>query len=290
MRILFTIANYNTAELLSHLIFSLYRVIGRKTLRSSDILVVDNNSSDGSVEILRDLEAHKLVRVIYNDRQRYHAPALNQGLVMAQKENYDLFWSLDSDTIVLRRRIIRDAVNAMVRTGADMMGQYNDASEAHVSCLLLNMSTAKKLRATFVHGGNPSRYLQMYYAKCNARIRNFPFRHNYYMLHIGCGTRKRIQDLKDKDNDWFGDIADCSPWYHGDPLAPIIHDDFKQLFLNEVPEITPEAVRKACLGRPKITMSLPAESPGPDKNTLSPTARGRLAKRSAKTIKAKKSH
>ena len=277
MRILITVANYNTSELLAHLLFSLFRVMGRRPLRNCDILIVDNNSADDSVPILKALEKQKLIRVIYNKKQKYHAPALNQGLEIAIREKYDIFWSLDSDTVVLRSRTIRDAVHSFENHQAAMMAQYNNSREAHVSCMMLRVSTAEKLRGCFNHGGNPSRYLQRQYRQSNVKVLNFPFRQNYYILHVGCGTRKAIKEIGDTSNAWFSDMADCSPWYHGDPLAPTIHDNFKRLFKDHVPKITPRAMCEACATGGLLRLRLPKESPGPDPGTLSPTARGRRA-------------
>ena len=277
MKVLITIVNYNTKELLSNLLFSLFRVLGSKPLRNCDILVIDNNSSDGSRTIIKAMRKAGLIRAILNTKQMYHAPALNQGLEIAKQEKYDIFWAIDSDVVILRQHAVRDALNSMQSRNIDMMSQYNNAGESHVSCMMLRVSTMEKLQATFLHGGNPSRYMERHCRRSGAKVRNFPFRSHYYILHVGCGTRKAIKDLGDTSNAWFEDIADCSPWYHGDPLAPAIHDNFKQLFMQEIPRITPRAIVKACTKKDIVQLQLPEESPGPDPKILSPTARGKKA-------------
>ena len=139
MRILITIVNYNTAELLSHLLYSLYRVIGHRPLRMCDILVIDNNSSDLSVPIIKAMQRNKLIRSIINKEQLYHARGLNQGLEIALKENYDIFWALDSDIVILRTRILRDAINSFENHKLDMMAQDNDIGDLHISCMMLRV-------------------------------------------------------------------------------------------------------------------------------------------------------
>src|SRR6266436_1143899 len=57
--------NYNTAERLAHLLFSLYRILGRDQFHS--IVVVDNASSDSSRQLLHALHRAGLVEVILNE-------------------------------------------------------------------------------------------------------------------------------------------------------------------------------------------------------------------------------
>lgn len=288
MKILIVIVNYNTEELLAQLLFSLFRIVGHRPLRSCDILIVDNNSTDKSVPIIKAMEKQKFLRSILNKKQMYHALGLNQGLKLAIAENYDIFWAIDSDVVILRSRTIRNAINSFENGQVDMMGQFNNAREAHISCMLLRVSTAKRLRGCFSHGGNPSRYLEKQYRHSEAKVQNFPFRSAYYILHAGCGTRKVIKETGDEGNAWYNDIADCSPWYHGDPLAPIIHDDFKHLFREHVPNLTPKALCKVCAKRNRLRLQLPRESPGLDPRVLSPTARGRRASRAKAALAARK--
>jgi glycosyltransferase involved in cell wall biosynthesis len=63
------------------------------------ILVVDNGSADESTEFLRKLESEDpLVRVLVNDRNVFHGPALDQGMRAAET---DLAFLLDSDCEIL---------------------------------------------------------------------------------------------------------------------------------------------------------------------------------------------
>lgn len=72
--------------------------IERCTPEPHEIIVVDNNSTDGTLDYLRDyMAAHKNVRVIANTTNRGFAAGNNQGLALARGE-YRLL--LNNDTIV----------------------------------------------------------------------------------------------------------------------------------------------------------------------------------------------
>jgi GT2 family glycosyltransferase len=72
------VANYNTCRLIAQLVFSLYRLLGGDQF--SALVVVDNASTDGSREVLAALHRAGLVHLIGNRTQRYHGPALTQGI------------------------------------------------------------------------------------------------------------------------------------------------------------------------------------------------------------------
>jgi glycosyltransferase involved in cell wall biosynthesis len=77
------------------------------TLRT---VVVDNGSGDESTAYLRDLEAaDELVQVIFNDENRFHGPALDQGVRAART---DLVFVLDSDCEILHGGFLEPLVEA----------------------------------------------------------------------------------------------------------------------------------------------------------------------------------
>lgn len=86
------IVNWNTRDLLEGCL----RSIGNETLVSHEIWVVDNGSSDGSADMVRD--EFPGVRLIANAGNRGFAAANNQAFPLCQGE-YVLL--LNSDTIVL---------------------------------------------------------------------------------------------------------------------------------------------------------------------------------------------
>src|SRR3954453_3888770 len=77
-RVAIVVVNYQTPALVSHLLFSLYRILGADQFAC--LVVVDNASTDGSREMLGVLHDAGLVQLTANGRQRYHGPGLNQAL------------------------------------------------------------------------------------------------------------------------------------------------------------------------------------------------------------------
>jgi glycosyltransferase involved in cell wall biosynthesis len=91
---------------MAQLIYSLYRALRPPAFR---LVVVDNGSSDGSAELLSAVAAAGLCHLISNPGNRYHGPALNQGVSsLAEAAQRDgegpagAVWLLDSDCVVLR--------------------------------------------------------------------------------------------------------------------------------------------------------------------------------------------
>jgi len=81
--------------------------------------VVDNASTDGSLELLDALHGAALIHLIRNRRQRDHGPALTQAISwlarrqreVDRREQLDYVWILDSDLIVLRPTAVCDAIS-----------------------------------------------------------------------------------------------------------------------------------------------------------------------------------
>jgi Glycosyl transferase family 2 len=109
------VATFNTCRLIAQLVFSLYRLLGRDQF--SQLIVVDNGSTDGSRELLAALKRADLLHLIQNRTQRYHGPALAQaisslarGQRSAASPRLEYVWVLDSDVVVVRPDTVRDAL------------------------------------------------------------------------------------------------------------------------------------------------------------------------------------
>ena len=122
------VANFNTRRLIAQLIF--FAVATARRDQFTELVVVDNASTDGSRQLLAALERAGLLRLIANRVQRYHGPALTQGiswLARRQKSDagprVDYVWVLDSDVVVLRHDAVRNAVAVFDRSDAAAVGQ-----------------------------------------------------------------------------------------------------------------------------------------------------------------------
>lgn len=93
MKLSVVIVNYNVKELLEQCLISVFRALEKTG--SSEVFVVDNNSSDGSVDFLRPLFPQ--VQFIANKDNIGYAKANNQAIRMAKGE-YILL--LNPDTLV----------------------------------------------------------------------------------------------------------------------------------------------------------------------------------------------
>ena len=91
------IVNWNTCDLLRECLRSVY---AQTSFIEFEIIVIDNGSTDGSVEMVR--REFSQVNIIINKDNRGFAAANNQGIAIA-KARYILL--LNSDTVVLNRAI-----------------------------------------------------------------------------------------------------------------------------------------------------------------------------------------
>ena len=92
MKLSIIIVSYNTKEVLQNCLHSIY---SSSTKSSFETIVVDNHSTDGSVEMMKT--EFPQVKLILNQENRLFAKANNQGAAIAQGEYLLL---LNSDTLV----------------------------------------------------------------------------------------------------------------------------------------------------------------------------------------------
>lgn len=111
MKLSIIIVSYNTKQLLADCINSIEKNLYNF---SYEIVVVDNNSADGSIDMLKAEYSH--VKLIANNYNAGFAKANNQGLELCSGE-YILL--LNCDTIVLKNAIC---------TLVDFMDNYNDTA------------------------------------------------------------------------------------------------------------------------------------------------------------------
>lgn len=149
------ILSWNTKEILDRCLESLFKDL-RTFKISSEVLVIDNASSDGSPELVE--KKYQEVALIKNRMNVGFAKGNNQGLKMA-KGKYVLF--LNSDTLVKSR-----ALEILI----DYLDQNKDT--AAVSPLLLNQDATIQKNPCYLR--LPSLWIALFYY--HNFLRNFIFK------------------------------------------------------------------------------------------------------------------
>jgi len=103
------ILSYNTKDLTLQCILHLQRALSKGSI-TAEIIVVDNNSNDGSPEELKKLQNEKKIKLICNTDNRGFGKSNNQGLVIAQGR-YVLY--LNSDVLVPEEPFLDELVKEM---------------------------------------------------------------------------------------------------------------------------------------------------------------------------------
>jgi GT2 family glycosyltransferase len=137
------IVNWNTRELLRRCIES---VLAQSAPLETEVIVVDNDSQDGSAEMVR--QSFPGVTLIANGRNRGFAAANNQGIELATGK-YILL--LNSDTIVLNNAIAR-AVRLMPDDAAALgVRVLNPDGTLQPTCFMYPSALNMLLSSTYLY-------------------------------------------------------------------------------------------------------------------------------------------
>ncbi len=291
------VVNFNTKRLISQLVFSLYRLLGSAWF--TQIVVVDNASTDGSLEVLAALHEAGLVHLIANTSQRYHGPALTQGVSWlarkqrsaAPRDQLDYVWTLDSDVVVLRRETAHDALRVLERSDAVAVAQRDElpADEnpltrnplLHPCSFLFDPSVLwRPPIPQFLEDGRPLDGMQIAAEKLGLHLVAFPFVERRYIIHLGRGTLRAVAELGDTQNRYYRwAVGHKDPHFAASASGPELYAAFSELFDVELPELTGEALVAAC--RAPLLPPLDGEPESPDSqnqgNPRFPEAAGRSA-------------
>jgi hypothetical protein len=267
------IVNFNTARLISQLLFSLYRILGRSEF--AIVVVVDNGSTDGSRQILESLAEARLIQLVANTEQQYHGPGLNQGISwLADRQaaadpadRIQYVWSLDSDVVVLRPDTARDALAEFEGTGAAAVGQIQDnpltrralrknpSMLSPFSLLLDPVQLWQPSIPPFLEDGSPGAGMQVAADADGLRLVSFPFVERGYLIHLGRGTLRAVAESRDTTNRYYAWAAGHNePYYMGQEGAASAYQRFCEVFDEEVRELTPERVTAACSGSDLLSL------------------------------------
>lgn len=259
-RIAIVVVNHNTRELISQLVFSLHRVLGAE--RFAALVVVDNASTDGSLELLGALDRAGLIHLIANQRQRYHGSGLNQAIswlaarqaAAPAAERVDYVWALDSDTVVMRRDVVADATAAFAAQRAAIVGDSFGTREGYehlaVCSLMLDPRLAwRRGIAPFTDDGAPEKRLLESATDAGLRLCSFPLLHHSYVLHLGSGTLVEVArgEWRNRFYGWAAKHhADDARTYTNHPLGPRLHAALLAAYAREVPDGTAQELIAAC--------------------------------------------
>jgi glycosyltransferase involved in cell wall biosynthesis len=234
--------NHNTRLLMAQLIYSLCARLGNQF---SQLIVVDNASTDGSRELIERLSDSRLCELIANHEQLYHGPALNQAMnrlaerqtVSSPEELIDYVWVLDSDCVVIRADTLSEATHSLQRTGAALAGQAS-ANQWHAEetiglySLLFDPSRVwRDPIAPFEDSGEPSLSLQLGAAAAGLSRAEFPFTSGGYVVHLGRSTLAGVLSRGETDNKFYEwAVNHHEPHFNTEPGAVDLYRAFQAEF------------------------------------------------------------
>ena len=111
MKIAAVIVTHNKLELLKKCVLA----VKRQTYRPDDLIIINNNSNDGTTEWLNELKD----AIILNQENLGGANGYNIGIKIAYQKGYDWIWTLDDDAIPLQDTLSKllDKINKKENIG-----------------------------------------------------------------------------------------------------------------------------------------------------------------------------
>lgn len=181
--------SFNTIELTALLLWSLHRILDDHV----EVLVVENGSSDGSRQLLEEASEAGLCRLFANDENTHHGPALNQaiGALVEQPTLPRYVWILDSDVVICRGDVLREALPVADRSGAAIVGerhwdQWKQVHRFELYSLLIDPAQVWRPGApTFRDDGDPSFDLLVASQQAGQSAEDFAFAADGYLIHRG---------------------------------------------------------------------------------------------------------
>lgn len=97
-----------------------------QTVKPTTILIVDNNSTDGTIEFLQSIHGLNNIHIIFMDNNTGSAGAIAAGMRFGLTQNqytYDYFWILDDDTFYAPHAL-KELVEQIEETPFVMLGLH----------------------------------------------------------------------------------------------------------------------------------------------------------------------
>lgn len=248
--------NYNTKGLIAQLLWSMYRFLG-DTVQS--IVIVDNGSTDGSVELLQEVAAAGLCELIVNPQNRHHGPALSQAIsYLAQRqqtrrEGRPWIWLLDSDCLITRADAATAAIDAATAANAAMVGesywnQWNDDYRFFGFSLLLDPAQVWRAEiGPIPDGGDPIGDFEQICRAHDVPCLAFPFTQDGYLIHLGRSTLATVRQRAETANplyEWALDHHEAH--FQEVPAAQRRYAELISEFNEQVPTLSADALIRAC--------------------------------------------
>ena len=187
------IVNYRTPDLIRRCVESL-----RTYYPEIKMLLIDNGSFDASREYIKRMdEQHEQVTGILNVDNRFHGPALDQGLRACFTP---LALTLDSDTETIRGGFLEQMSVYFYAPEIYAVGQlitmdwfgYETHSRTplafqyvHPSCMLVRRAVYLRLKP-FIHHGSPAIHNMRHARRAGYHLMDYPV--GEYLQHTGRGT------------------------------------------------------------------------------------------------------
>lgn len=253
--------NYNTKGLIAQFLWSVYRFLD-DTVQS--IVIVDNGSTDGSVELLQALAAADLCELIRNTENRHHGPALSQAIsYLAQRQqahpssqdDRPWLWLLDSDCLIARVDAATAAIDAATAAQAALVGEsywnrWNDRDQFSGFSLLLDPAQVWRAEiGPIPDGGDPIGEFEEACRAHGVAGLSFPFTKEGYLIHLGRSTLAAVRQREETANPLYEWALDHhEPHFQQVMDAQNRHATLVSEFNEQVPTVDADALIRACHG------------------------------------------
>lgn len=248
--------NYNTADLIALLIWSLHRILDTD-LRS--VVVVDNGSTDGSLELLHALADAGLCELVVNPTNRHHGPALTQAMshlagLASEAPERSWIWFLDSDCVIARADAAEKALATATASGAALVGEphwdrWNEETRFFACSLLLDPARVWRAEiGAFEDGGDPVGEFGVWCRTQGVPAASFPFTREGHVVHLGRATLAGVRERGETTNPLFAWSRDHhEPHFQAVPGAEAKYAAIVGAFREEVPHLDAATLVRACM-------------------------------------------
>lgn len=229
-------ASYNTKQLTSLLLWSLHRILEPADL---SILIVDNASTDGSVELLKRAERAGLCSLVVNPTNLGHGAALNLAFEHESVKGVDRVWILDSDCVVARADALRTSLAAHPEApviGESHWDRWHERTRHELYSLIVDPAALDRPDIDrFSDGGDPAWELLLSAERAGLELATFPFTAEGYIVHLGRGSLAAVAASQDESHPLYSWASEHNePHFGGIDGAEARYTQIIEQFSDEV--------------------------------------------------------